>query len=97
MHSELRSAEVHLKNVGLLFVGRAPKETEQAKSDKGVLTRLSRLFDKVGKGFAAIEQKAMDSADKLRVSRVKDSVKTELQNLKSAAGGKTVSDPFRDR
>lgn len=97
MQSELRSAKGHLKNVGLLLVGRELKESEQAKSDKGALTRLSRLFDKVGKGFAAIEQKAMDAADKLRVSRVKDSVKTELQNLKSATGGKTVSDPFRDR
>lgn len=97
MHSELRSAKGHLKNVGLLFVGRAPKVSEQAKSDKGALTRLSRLFDKVGKGFASMDQKAMDAADKLRVSRVKDSVKTELQNLKSATGGKTVFDPFLDR
>ena len=38
-----------------------------------------------------------NAADKLWVSRVKDSVKTELQNLKSATGGKTVSDPFRER
>lgn len=38
-----------------------------------------------------------NAADKLWVSRVKDSVKTELQNLKSATGGKTVSDPFCER
>lgn len=97
MQSEFRSAKGHLKNVGLLFIGRAPKEAEQAKSDEGALMRLGRLFDKIGKGFASMEQKAMDAADKLRVSRVKDSVKTELQNLKSATGGKMVSDPFRDR
>ena len=82
MQSELRSAKGHLKNAGLLLIGRAPKEAEQAKSDKGALTRLGRLFDKVGKGFASMGQKAMNAADKLRVSRVKDSVKTELQNLK---------------
>lgn len=97
MQSELRSAKGHLKNVGLLFVGRTPKEAEQAKSDKGALTRLNRLFDKIGKGFASMEQKAMDVADKLRVSRVKDSVKTELQNLKGATSGRVVSDPFLDR
>lgn len=97
MQSELLSAKGHLKNVGLIFVGRAPKKAEQTKSDKSALTRLGRLFDKVGKGFTAMEQKSMDAADKLRVSRVKDSVKTELQNLKSVTGGKTVSDPFRDR
>lgn len=97
MQLEIRSAKGHLKNAGLLLIGRAPKEAEQAKSDKGALTRLSRLFDKVGKGFDVMEQKTLDAADKLRVSRVKDSVKTELQNLKSASDGKTVSDPFLDR
>lgn len=97
MQSELRSSKNHLKNVGLLLVGRTPKEAEQAKSDKGALARIARLFDKIGKGFASVEQKAMDTADKLRVSRVKDSVKTELQNLKSATGGKAIFDPFFDR
>ena len=86
-----------MKNAGLLLIGRAPKEAEQAKLDKGTLTRFSHLSSKIGKVFASLEQKAMDAADKLWVSRVKDSVKTELQNLKSATGGKTVSDPFRER
>ena len=97
MQSELRSSKNHLKNAGLLLIGRAPKEAEQAKLDKGTLTRFSHLSSKIGKVFASLEQKAMDAADKLWVSRVKDSVKTELQNLKSATGGKTVSDPFRER
>ena len=84
-------------NAGLLLIGRTPKEAEQAKSDKGVLARLSRLSAKIGNGFASLEQKAMDAADKLRVSRVKDSVKTELQNLKSATNDKTIFEPSRDR
>lgn len=96
--AELHSARGHLKNAGLLLIGRTPKEAEQAKSDKGVLARLSRLSAKIGNGFASLEQKAMDAADKLRVSRVKDSVKTELQNLKSLQTTKRyLSLPVTDR
>lgn len=97
MQSELRSSKNHLKNAGLLLIGRAPKEAEQAKLDKGTLTRFSHLSSKIGKVFASLEQKAMDAADKLRVSRVKDSVKTELQNLKRTTNDKTVFEPSRDR
>lgn len=97
MQSELRSSKNHLKNAGLLLIGRAPKEAEKAKKDKGTLTRLSHLSLKTGKVFASLEQKAMDTADKLRVSRVKDSVKTELQNLKRTTNDKTIFEPSRDR
>ena len=97
MQSELRCSKNHLKNAGFLLIGRAPKEAEQAKKDKGTLTRFSHLSLKTGKVFASLEQKAMDTADKLRVSRIKDSVKTELQNLKGIGGGKTMSEPSRDR
>ena len=72
-------------NMGLLFMGKAAKEAEHSKSDKGVLSRLSRLFEKAQKGFASLEQKAMDTADKLRVSRVKSSVKENLSRYRAAA------------
>ena len=85
MHSELQSAKGHLKNMGLLFTGKAAKEAEHAKSDKGVLSRLSRLFEKAQKNFSSLEQKAMDAADRLRVSRVKSSVKENLNRYKAAA------------
>lgn len=85
MQSELQSAKGHLKNIGLLFVGKAAKEAEHTKTDKGILSRLSHLFDKAQKGFASLEQKAMDAADKLRVSRVKVSVKESLNRYKAAA------------
>lgn len=85
MQSELQSAKGHLKNIGLLFVGKAAKEAEHTKTDKGILSRLSRLFDKAQSGFASLEQKAMDAADKLRVSRVKVSVKESLNKYKAAA------------
>lgn len=85
MQAELQGAKGHLKNMGLLFMGKAAKEAEHSKSDKGVLSRLSRLFEKAQKGFATLEQKAMDTADKLRVSRVKSSVKENLSRYRAAA------------
>lgn len=46
MQAELQGAKGHLKNMGLLFMGKAVKEAEHSKTDKGVLSRLSRLFEK---------------------------------------------------
>ena len=97
MQAELHSAKGHLKNAGLLLIGRALREVDYSKTDKGVLAKLCRLTAKLGNGFASLEQKTMNAADKLRVSRVKDSVKTELQNLKDIGDGRKTSDPFRDR
>lgn len=73
--------------MGLLLVGKAAKEAEHTKTDKGILSRLSRLFDKAQRGFSSLEQKAMDAADKLRVNRVKVSVKENLNRYKAAAKG----------
>lgn len=85
MNAELQSAKGHFKNMGLLLVGRAAKEAEHTKTDKGILSRLSRLCDKVQRGFSSLEQKAMDAADKLRVNRVKASVKENLNRYKAVA------------
>lgn len=87
MNAELQSAKGHFKNMGLLLVGKAAKEAEHTKTDKGILSRLSRLFDKAQKSFSSLEQKAMDAADKLRVNRVKVSVKENLNRYKAAAKG----------
>lgn len=92
MQSELRSAKGHLKNMGLLFIGKAAKEAEHTKTDKGVLSRLSRLFEKAQQGFASLEQKAMDTADKLRVARVKVSVKENLNRYKAQAAKQKEAD-----
>lgn len=85
MQAELQSAKGHLKNAGLLFLGRAAKESEHTRTDKGILSRLSRLFEKAQNGFSSLEQKAMDAADKLRFTRVKSSVKENLNKYKAAA------------
>lgn len=85
MQAEFQGAKGHLKNMGLLFMGKAAKEAAHTKSDRGVLSRLSHLFEQAQKGFASLEQKAMDAADKLRVSRVKSSVKENLSKYRAAA------------
>ena len=92
MNAELQSAKGHFKNMGLLLVGKAAKESEHTKTDKGILSRLSRLCDKVQRGFSSLEQKAMDAADKLRVNRVKVSVKENLNRYKAAAKGEKQAD-----
>ena len=97
MQSELNSSKGHLKNIGRLLIGRESKEVEQAKSDKGVFSRFGKLFEKIGKGFGTLSQKAMDKADKIRVTNVKESVKTELDTLKNLIHGRSVSDPSRER
>ena len=97
MQSELNSAKGHLKNIGRLLIGREAKETEQTKSDKGVLSRFGKMLDKIGKGFGSLSQKAMDKADQIRVTHVKESVKNELDTLKGIKAGRVKSDPFRER
>jgi hypothetical protein len=97
MQSELNSSKGHLKNIGRLLIGRETKKVEQAKSDKGVFSRFGKLLEKIGKGFGTLSQKAMDKADKIRVTNVKESVKNELDTLKNLNHGRSVSDPSRER
>ena len=97
MQSELNSAKGHFKNVGRLLIGRSTAEAEQVKSDKGVLSRFGKLLSKMSAGFDRLSQKAMDASDKIRVSHVKESVRTELDSLKSIDKGRSRSDPLRER
>lgn len=97
MQSELNSAKGHFKNVGRLLIGRSTTEAEQVKSDKGVLSRFGKLLSKMSAGFDRLSQKAMDASDKIRVSHVKESVRTELDSLKSIDKGRSRSDPLRER
>ncbi|MBQ6270485.1 MAG: hypothetical protein IJK65_02120 [Clostridiales bacterium] len=97
MQTELTGAKNHLKNVGRLLVGKPAKEAEQEKSDKGILSRLGKVFGKIGRGFETLSQKAMDKADKIRAADVKESVRNELDALKGIKGAPGKSDPIRDR
>ena len=97
MQSELNSAKGHFKNVGRLLIGRSSTEAEQVKSDKGVLSRFGKLLAKMSAGFDGLSQKAMDASDKIRVSHVKESVRTELDSLKVIKNGHSISNPQHER
>lgn len=97
MQNELKSAKGHLRNVGRLLIGRETKESDHVKSDKGILGKFGKLLDKVGKGFGSLSQKAMDKADKIRVSNIKESVKGTLNDLKGMTTVRQRPDPTRGR
>lgn len=97
MQSELVEAKGHLKNVGRLLIGKTAKEAEANKSDKGVLGRIGKLMEKIGKGFEGLAQKAADRADKIRADHVRESVKDALDTLKGIPGGFERHEPSRDR
>ena len=97
MQTELSSAKGHLRNFGRLLIGKSAKEAEKANTDKGILTRFGRLLDKMSNGFNSLSQKAMDRADKIRISHVRDSVRKELDALKEIKTGRAKSDLARER
>ena len=97
MKSELSNAKRHLRNVGTLLVFRTKRDTDEISQDKGTMSRFGKLLDKISKGFGSLSQKALDKADKIRVSHVKESVKNELDVLKGIKTARTKSDPFRER
>ena len=97
IQSELNSAKGHLRKVGRLLRGKEAKESEHARSDKGIIGKLGRFLDKVGKSFGSLSHRAMDKADKIRFSHVKESVKDTLKDLKGVETGRARSNPSRDR
>ena len=42
--TELHDVGFHLKNIGRALIGKPPKESEQMKSDKGILAKLKSFF-----------------------------------------------------
>ncbi len=97
MQTELNSAKGHLKNIGRLLIGRQAKDAAQGKADKGILFRFGKLIDKIGKGFGSLSQKAMDKADKIRVTHVRESVKNELDSLKAIKTEPIKATPAKER
>ncbi|MCR5636211.1 MAG: hypothetical protein K6F76_03405 [Clostridiales bacterium] len=97
MQTELSSAKGHLRNFGRLLIGKSAKEAEKANADKGILMRFGKLLDKMSNGFGNLSQKAMDKADTIRISHVRDSVRKELDALKEIKTGRAKSDSARER
>ena len=94
MQTELNSAKGHIKNIGRLMVGKEAKESKD-KADRGILNRLGKLFEKLGRGFSSLEKKAYDNADKIRVDKVKQSVKSDLDFIKGSSSAKQTASPER--
>ncbi|MBR0303632.1 MAG: hypothetical protein IJQ80_07260, partial [Clostridia bacterium] len=92
MQTELNSAKGHIKNIGRLMVGKEAKESKD-KADRGTLNRLGKLFEKLGRGFSSLEKKAYDHADKIRVDKVKQSVKGDLDFIKGSSSAKQTASP----
>ena len=86
-----------MKNLGSLLVFRTKKEVDEISADKGVFARLGKMHEKISNGFQSLAQKAMDHADKIRATKVRESVKDALDTLKGIPGGLTRSEPSRDR
>ena len=64
--------------------------------DKGILSRLQSFFGKLGNGFSALEGKSNNLADKLRYTRIKDSVKADLDFLNGKTASKGAPQPIQD-
>lgn len=94
--AELGGAKRHILNAGRLFFGKGAKEQELAVRDNGILSRLQSLFGKLGNGFSALESKSNNLADKLRYTRIKDSVKADLDFLNGKTAEKDTPTPIKD-
>lgn len=98
MQSELNSAKGHMKNVGRLFAGKEASFEDHTASDKGILASYGRFLNRIGNGLTSLKQKAMDASDKIRVGRVKESVKDELQKMSGLDNGsRSASEPLNAR
>lgn len=71
LNAELQSTKGHLKNIGRVLVGKAPKEVAAPNPDKGILAMYAGTIEKEQKRYDSLAQKAMNAADKLRSARVK--------------------------
>lgn len=94
--AELGGAKRHIINAGRLFFGKAAKEQEFITRDKGILSRLQSFFGKLGNGFSALEGKSNNLADRLRYTRIKDSVKADLEFLNGKTAAKSAPQPVQD-
>ncbi len=94
--AEFQSSKHHLGNAFRGLFGKEQKEQETVKQDKGILAKLSKFNEKLSGGFAGLEKKTMDLADKIRVDRVKQSVKADLDFFKGKSDNPSIPTPSRE-
>lgn len=83
---EYASAKQHRTNARSLLFGKKPSKAATVKNDRGILARMIGSYAKLARGFSSLETKAYNLADKIRVVRVKSSVKADLAFLKGETG-----------
>lgn len=83
---EYSASKQHKNNARLFLFGKKPIESKNVKSDKGILAKTEVFIGKVAKVFSSLETKANNLADKIRVGRVKSSVKADLAFFKGKTG-----------
>ena len=83
---EYSFAKEHRTNARSLLFGKKPSKAATAKNDRGILAKMIGTYSKLARGFSALQNGAYKLADKIRVGRVKSSVKADLAFLKSEVG-----------
>lgn len=87
---QLHEAGVHLQNAGRALSGKPAQEISALDSDKGILAKLRKSLEDLGRTFAAMGDRAGDLEETLQKDRLeqKPSVKTSLRVLKSGQAAK---------
>ena len=88
---QLHEASAHLQNAGRALSGKPAQEISTLDSDKGILAKLRKSLEGLGRTFDAMGDRAGNLAETLQKdgSEQKPSVKTSLRVLKSQQTAKT--------
>lgn len=87
---QLHEAGEHLQNAGRALSGKPAQEAAPLENEKGILAKVRKCFEGLGRSFSAMGDRAGKLEEKLQKDNPeqKTSVKTELQVLKSGQAAK---------
>lgn len=88
---QLHEAGAHLQNAGRALSGKPAQAVSTLESDKGILAKLRKSLEGLGRTFSAMGDRAGNLEETLQKdgSEQKPSVKTSLRVLKSGQAAKT--------
>jgi len=93
---EYSASKLHKSNAIRSLFGKKPVESETVKNDRGILAKAEVFIEKLARGFSSLETKTNNLADKIRVDRVKESVKADLDFFKGKNGSPSIPTPSRE-
>lgn len=94
---EYSASKLHKSNAIRSLFGKKPVESETVKNDRGILAKAEAFIGKLARGVSSLETKTNNLADKIRVDRVKESVRTELDFFKGNTDVKDISSRSMER